>query len=289
MLASISNARIGGSYSRDAIAEADIGILLQALGERDAALEGSQTAALKLEEAHRLRNFSDKIVLAQHQRQLAAVTAERDEIRLQCKFLDELWTEARREADQRADAMEQLDDAVESLRKERPEVGEIRQVHAAANPQQPQHGWQFAYDSIERLLSAITDLEREVARGRNATHVGMLRAEDAEDLTRDLQQYHDWAEPQVQRLGREIVARESAESRARELQGLLERFVSIPNGMSARHCGLHMVHAVQIDAEFVKEVNAALAQSQAEQADTVEAFNRCYEQNSLRRGQYDKE
>jgi hypothetical protein len=61
-----------------------------------------------------------------------------------------------------------LDACLREVREEMPEVEEIRKVHAAANPQQREHGWQFAYDSIDRLLSAIEKLQSKEGANRNA-------------------------------------------------------------------------------------------------------------------------
>ena len=51
----------------------------------------------------------------------------------------------------------------------------------------------------------------------------------------------------------------AAEARERELRQALERVQSIINGTTARHCGMHMIHSVQIDTSVVGQINQALA------------------------------
>lgn len=47
-------------------------------------------------------------------------------------------------------------------------VEDLRQVHAAANPDQMHHGWQFAYDSIHTLLREYDALAQDMARANSA-------------------------------------------------------------------------------------------------------------------------
>lgn len=62
-----------------------------------------------------------------------------------------------------------------------------------------------------------------------AERIAMLEERDLhqarKDLVADLQQYRDWAEPQVQRLGQEVVARDAAEARERGLREALQSLI----------------------------------------------------------------
>lgn len=86
-------------------------------------------------------------------------------------------------------------------------------------------------DAAEQLVAQLkSDLQSQISQRLESGQkfaACLLRADAAEAKVVDLQQFHDWAEPQVIRIGEEIVAREAAEKRVRELHEALQPLIEI--------------------------------------------------------------